>query len=242
MNRRLWPFLLLLALFAAALAGCNAFEGQADGNSREARLEAARIAMDRGDYETAVPLLQALDAAWPGDAEISRALASAYAGRAGLDLLGLAAQAAAAADNASLSAIDRLMKTLPVPATASRIADAERAVAAWNGLLSTPNDYYSLALSQATLGLLTLAKAIDPAGTGVDPARIPSISDVDAVTLYASIADALANLGPGKAGLAPDSDLLEAFARIKAEIDAVSPAAGAAPADIRAWLSSQGWR
>jgi hypothetical protein len=229
---------ILLALsFSAAIAGCNAFESQADKNSREARLETARIAMDDGDYATAVALLEALGTAYPGDGEVARALAAALAGRAGLDILGLAAQAAASADNASLSAIDRFLKTLPVPVTDANIADANRAIDAWSAIASTPNDFYSLALAQLTLGLLTLDRDLNPSGTGVDPALIASMSDADLVTLYTSIDDALVNLGPGKAGLEADSDVLGELGRIKADIDA----RGANPDGIRAYLAAQSW-
>ena len=239
MNRKRSIYLVLLALFAAALLGCNAFESQADKNSRDAKLEAARIAMDQGNYAVAVPELQALSETYPGDAEISRALASALAGRAGLDLLGLAAQAAAAGDNASLSTINQLMKTLPSPVDNANIADAKAAVDAWTVIASTPNDYYSLSLAQVTLGLLTLTKDINPAGTGVNAALIPSISDNDAVTLYASVRDALVNLGPGKAGIASDSSVLKSLTKIKTGIDTTT--GGATPTGIRNYLSAQSW-
>lgn len=241
MGRKGFICLALLVLFGAALSGCNAFESMADKNSREARLEAARIAMDQGDYATAVGLLDALHASYPADADISRTRAAALAGRSGLDLMGLVVQAAAAADNASLSTIDQLIKTLPNPVDNAHIADARAAVDAWTELASTPNDYYSLALAQATLGLLTLDKDLVNPGTGViDPARIipGSLPDEDAVTLYASISGALGNLGPGKAGLAPDSDILKSVAEIKSGIDALS---GTLAERVRAYLASQSW-
>lgn len=242
MNRKRLTWVVLLTLLAVGLSGCNAFESMSDKNSREARLEEARIAMDQGDYTTAVGLLDALHASYPADVEISRARASALAGRSGLDLLGLAAQAATAADNASINQINQLMKTLPNPVTDAHLADAQSAIDAWKAIASTPNDFYSLALAQATLGLLTLDKDLVNPATGLIDAtassRIFSISDTHAETLYASITDALVNLGPGKAGLATDSDVLKSLGDIKSGIDARS---GTVAEKVRAYLSSQSW-
>jgi predicted small secreted protein len=237
-----WGTVLLLSC-AAALPGCNAFDGLGDDGSREARLEEARIAMDHGQYDAAVGMLESLLSSNPGDAGIERTLAAAYAGRSGLDLLAIVAQAAIAADNASLSDISLLMKTLPNPVTDNNIADANRAIGGWTAVASGPDDYYSLALSQATLGLLTLAKdLVPPGGTAVDVTRIGSASafpDADALTVYGAIDAALANLGPGRAGLDTQSDVLKSLATIRAEIDA---AAGATTADkVRAYLGAQSW-
>lgn len=234
----------LLALLLAALIGCNAFDGTGDENSREARLEEARIAMDRGDYGNAVPLLQSLSASYPADGEIARALAAAWSGRAGLDLLGLAAQAAAAADNASLSTIGELLETLPNPVDDGNLADIAASVAGWSAVASTPNDYYSLALAQLTQGMLVIVKDTDTDGDGVPDdfgtALEPTISDPDAVTIYGSLADAILNLtDPARAALAPDSDVLQSLLEIKAGMDALSPGEGASADDIRAYLQSE---
>lgn len=90
-------FLFLSLLFSFISLGCeNIFEDMANDSTEEARLEEARMALDKGDYTTAVNIfldLCGLSAADPtsgtptcDNATISL-LASAYMGRSGLDLI-----------------------------------------------------------------------------------------------------------------------------------------------------------
>jgi len=83
--------IVLLFLFAF-LVGCgdsNVFESLGDDSSREAKTEAALMAMDDGDYNSALSILLALNDSNPGDARLLQYLASAYSGLAGLDTLNL---------------------------------------------------------------------------------------------------------------------------------------------------------
>ena len=90
-------FLFLSFLFYSMSMGCgNIFEDMADDSTKEAQLEEAQMVLDKGDYTTAVNMLLSLcglSAADPtsgtptcDNATISL-LASAYMGRAGLDLI-----------------------------------------------------------------------------------------------------------------------------------------------------------
>ena len=70
-NGKRWILAVVLILGFLGGACDNAFESLGDKDSREAKLEEARIAMDSGDFTTAVALLVALNSEYPGDTEIS---------------------------------------------------------------------------------------------------------------------------------------------------------------------------
>ncbi|MRR14579.1 hypothetical protein EG833_03960, partial [archaeon] len=71
------------------LSGCNAFEAISKDSSSEADLEDAQTALDDGDYQGAIDILEpGYDASNPDPAS-TRILASAYMGKAGIDLTNL---------------------------------------------------------------------------------------------------------------------------------------------------------
>ncbi len=88
---------LLLGLVFMGCGDSNIFEGLADDNTNEAKLEEAQIALDKGDYTKAADILQdlcGLSAENPTsdptcDNETISLLASAYMGKAGLDLINI---------------------------------------------------------------------------------------------------------------------------------------------------------
>jgi hypothetical protein len=78
---------LALILFLS-LVGCdrNVFDSVSDDSSSEADIEAAQMALDDGNYQEAIDILEpGYDESAP-DQRISRILASAYMGKAGIDL------------------------------------------------------------------------------------------------------------------------------------------------------------
>ncbi|MCL0096784.1 hypothetical protein M1N66_04175 [Thermodesulfovibrionales bacterium] len=80
----------ILIIAAFLLTGCgNALEWAADDDSREARLETARMALDDGNYAEARHILYELNNRYPNDPEVSELLSNAYAGKAGLDTFAL---------------------------------------------------------------------------------------------------------------------------------------------------------
>jgi hypothetical protein len=89
--RKIIFILSIMLLIASFTAGCDdsILEGLADDDSFEAKLEEARIALDKGEYSKAVALLEALEAANPGNALIMQYLSNAYSGLAGLDTFNL---------------------------------------------------------------------------------------------------------------------------------------------------------
>ncbi len=90
-ERKHLPFsLILLTLICAALlSGCgdsNMFESLADDTTTEAQVSNAVDALNSGDYNAAVAILEGMDTT---DPEIKKYLASAYIGSTGFDTLKL---------------------------------------------------------------------------------------------------------------------------------------------------------
>lgn len=80
--------LVVMLMFSAFLWGCeaNTLSTLADDSGRQSDVVEARMALDDGDYDKAVRLLEDdYDPASP-DPEVAGILASAYMGKAGLDL------------------------------------------------------------------------------------------------------------------------------------------------------------
>jgi hypothetical protein len=78
--------LTFTAILLMALAGCesNMLESLADDSSKEADIEAAKIALDDGNYDSAISALSSYKGS--SDPEVAGILSSAYMGKAGLDL------------------------------------------------------------------------------------------------------------------------------------------------------------
>lgn len=80
-------FFLSLIIFLS-LTGCNSnvLESLSDDSSSAADIEAARMAIDDGNYQKAIDILEPGCNQTNPDLEIARILASAYMGKAGIDL------------------------------------------------------------------------------------------------------------------------------------------------------------
>ncbi|HNY66639.1 MAG TPA: hypothetical protein PKM41_14485 [Deltaproteobacteria bacterium] len=82
-------FLVASTLLILLLTGCSndsVFRGMADDSSRDSTIEDAAIALDEQDYDSVInDLIGMYDTTNP-DPEISRLLASAYMGKAGIDV------------------------------------------------------------------------------------------------------------------------------------------------------------
>ncbi|MDT8272803.1 MAG: hypothetical protein RRA35_06390 [Desulfomonilia bacterium] len=93
------------ALLIVCMAGCSSdsvLQGIADDESRIAYIEEAAIALDAADYDTALRILEPLYNETSPDPEVARIISSAYAGKAGIDMLTLIENA----DNPSYSNFD----------------------------------------------------------------------------------------------------------------------------------------
>lgn len=241
-SRNRWVLPVMLVLVSLGAACDNAFDGFADKGSREARLEEARIAQDEGDFQTAVALLEALHAESPGDAEITRSLASALSGRAGLNFFDLVARAQDAQDAPGDNTIRQLVAAFPHPVTDANLSDISRAIALEGAVASSSgdaNDFYSLGLYYSAQAVLVVSKDTDLAPVdGVPDTFTPSaFSDADAQTVYGSLENALVNFGPGKAGLDESSEVLKSLDDLKREIDPTGTGTGIGD-KLRAYLDS----
>ncbi len=81
--------LLFLALILfLSLMGCdsNVFDSVSDDSSDAANIEAAQMALNDGNHQEAIDILEPLYDRSNPDPEVSRILASAYMGKAGIDL------------------------------------------------------------------------------------------------------------------------------------------------------------
>ena len=99
----------ILSFLLAFLAGCdnnNALNSLADESSKNARTEAAIMAMDEGDYQKARNILLKLTRKHPNDAKLHQYLASAYSGLAGLDTLNFLVIIDALDDSGNSGSID----------------------------------------------------------------------------------------------------------------------------------------
>jgi hypothetical protein len=219
-----WVLAVILVLGFLGGACDNTFQSLGEKDSREAKLEEARIAMDKGDFTTAVALLETLNVQNPADTEITRSLASALSGRAGLNFFDLVARAKEALDASGDHTIQQLVAAFPHPVTDNNLSDISRAIVLGGAIASSSgdaNDFYSLALYYTAQTVLVILKETDLApGDGVpDTFNASALSDADAQIVYVSLVNALTNFGPGKAGLDESSEVLKSLVDLKREID-----------------------
>lgn len=148
-------------LVLMALAGCgdsNIFEGVGDKNSKQAQTEQALIAMDDGDYQTAINILTTLVQNNPGDAQLLQYLSSAYAGAAGLDTLNILTVINQLDSNGQSGNIDMIGLALgnangqlSSEEVAAKLANINNAIATLN-LIQNPNSDQTI-----QLGVLSMA-------------------------------------------------------------------------------------
>ncbi len=151
--------LLAIGLMTAPL-GCGV-----DDTSVEAQMEKAMMAMDAGNYTSALATLNALcpDVTVCTD-EILALLGEAQMGLAGIELFGLLDQLTGTTTNATtFGAIDTLLGTgLPDTASLQGALDALQQI-------STPaaSDQLRLAVAAAAHMVATVVEVVDPNSTGV---------------------------------------------------------------------------
>ena len=181
-----WRLLVAGCVGASVVAGCgdsNLFEGLANDGTTQATVEAARIDIDNGNYTAAIAALEALCgtnlSAPTCDAQTVALLASAYSGRAGLDVLDLIREATTTPSGVtgSFSTFSSLLPTL----TESNKQDMHSAVTLLSGLTSrTPNQNLQMAVVAAADLIITvgvdLTSGFD-ATTGV-PTVSPTLAAV----------------------------------------------------------------
>jgi len=234
---------ITLVFASLLLTGCggNLFEGLADDGTKGAKMEAARIALDEGDYGKAVLLLEELcgtDTANLTCDDTARAdLASAYVARAtGLDVLKLIekAEEAAAGPTGSFTTVSTLLPIGEInncvsdPGSCTIQGDLEKAIDILNGLLpdTVPSDptpeqknrYLQLSVASA----VDIAVTIGLVSDGLDqetglPNNPPSSIPIEYVT---RVSDDINNIVLGLEGAGiPSTNLSEDINTIETSID-----------------------
>ncbi len=240
---------IMLVFTSVIFAGCggNLFEGLSDSDSDAAKKEAAKIALDKGDYTKAVSLLEELCGTnisnLTCDEETQADLASAYVARStGLDVLQLIAKAEEAAANPTDS-FTTVSTLLPIPDINTCAADPaasclvkddmENAIGILEGLLATtdPSDSNltevekNLYLQLAVASAVNIAVNIGISSGGLDdtagtPVGTPSSeSDLPAGVLE-DIERDVNNVADGIQGSGISADLSDDIATIESELDA----------------------
>ncbi|MFH2065557.1 MAG: hypothetical protein ABIK15_10200 [Pseudomonadota bacterium] len=244
---KLFMILGVLFLIASFTVGCddNILEGLADDDSFEAKLEEARIALDKGEYDKAIDLLTVLDNENPGNATIQQYLSNAYAGLAGLDTFNLLMTIEALDDSNNSGSIDMMGLILgdsngliTASQLQSKLENLENAIHILEGISSPNNDHkvqlgiLAVAHISLTLGNIVLE---DQGGTSVtltedalasqySSGQPAEFSNVSPATLNTS--GLTADLGYiGEAVIALDSnssqdnDLSQDFSQFQSDID-----------------------
>lgn len=174
-------YLLCMILSFAALSGCesNLFEDLAKTDTREAKLEEARIAIDDGNYNNAISILSescGFDPKKPTvppggltkcDKETQALLSSALMGAAGLDVIKLLDLASDLAKNPSKTAtldFTTVSQLLPTQSSES-ITDMYAAVTLLSDISpKTADDNLQLAMASASAAVLTVGAISCPPG------------------------------------------------------------------------------
>jgi hypothetical protein len=152
-------------LLAAILGGCgdqNLFDSAADDTSTTGEVEAAKIAIDNGDFDDALAILEGLcgtDTSSPScDGETASLLSSAFAGRAGLNVFDLIENSVDAVSGSTLNSLSTFSTLLPVPSTRDKsdLHDAVEILASLSTRTANQNlqmAIYAMADAVVTVGV-----------------------------------------------------------------------------------------
>ena len=172
--------------------------------------EDARIALDKGDLDTAVTLLSELVADDPTNYQRYPLLAAAYAGKSGFDILNVVT----ANFGGSNSLIQTMTSFLPTPISRGALydqslTDMDSSIKTLTAIpaelrTSTSSDKYAtsavlqLTLYQAAYGVMLLNK-FTYSTTAYDPSQLANMTAADAAAILAAFAGASGSSGAGSA-------------------------------------------
>lgn len=181
---------LLLGLVSMGCGDSNIFDSMADDSTSEAKLEEAQIALDKGDYTTAVNVLLdlcGLSAEDPTsgtptcDTSTISLLASAYMGRAGLDLINIIKTAEDTSNQGQTGTQDTFSEFSTILQTLNE-QDMQNAVELLEGLgdARTTDQNLQMAVAAAADTVLIIMNipglVLDPT-TGI-PTTLPDDTDI----------------------------------------------------------------
>lgn len=182
-------FFILFLVYSMSV-GCsnsNIFEGLTDDNTKGAKLEEAQIALDKGDFTAAINTLLdlcGLSAQDPTsgtttcDNDTRALLASAYLGRAGLDVIKIIDTAVNTANTGTQGSIDTFTEFSKLLLNGKETDTHNAAIILSNIQNKTPDQNLQMAVA-ATADTVLIIKdvaGIDPT-TGV-PIKLPSTSEI----------------------------------------------------------------
>lgn len=236
----LWAgFLLATALFLGGAdgSGCGGksiFESMSDDNTTEAKIEKARIAIDKKEFADAIQTLEGLCGtvltAPTCNPEITSLYASAYAGRAGLDVFQLISEGAGRPGGSSASFT--LFSSHYAASTPSDLSDMDKALTLLQAIpLSTPRtpdqglQLAVTATSHLVMTLGGLTNGYDPV-TG-KPNTLPGPSNASQVAASVSPVQsdvALMQTGLDESGIAGEK-IGSQITQIKGPLATPSPTA-----------------
>lgn len=189
-----------MCLLLASTSSCtNLFEGSAKKDGDPAKLLEARKKMDHYQWTAAIEQILSLSAEYLAKREVKALLASAYAGRCGLDFLAIA-------DNLKNPGSSNLFEILVLAfpgATAAQVTDCIAAETTLKTISATatdrnPDENLLMAfVSFAKLGVIA-SNNLDIDGNGladdgIDPCT--ALSDSEAAQLVTGVANAIVSLG-----------------------------------------------
>jgi hypothetical protein len=224
---------LVFAFTACLLFSCgdaNLFEGLGNDETQQAKIESAKIDLDKGNYSVAIATLQELcgtNFSQPTcDAETASLLASAYSGRAGLDAIDLINKATNTSGGTtnSFSTFSAILPTL----TESSKNDMHIAVTLLSGLSSrTANQSLQMAIV-ATADLITTVGVDLTNGYNTNtgaPNSVPTLSAVQSAETnlgtVTQVSNDLSLVVQGVAGSAlSNQDLTNDITEIENNLDA----------------------
>lgn len=182
--------LLQIFLLASVLLSCaNAFLEMSDKTTDKAKLYDARLRLDKSDWSGAITVLTSLSSGYLEKREVKVLLASAYAGRCGLDFLELANNI----QNAGATAFFAVLLTAFKGKTATHLADCLSAEATLNTIgdsVATRNANENLLMAFVALskmGVILSIRADTDANGVVDSTFLPC--HVDGATGTAVLPD-----------------------------------------------------
>ncbi|MFZ5874996.1 MAG: hypothetical protein ACOYXU_01185 [Nitrospirota bacterium] len=176
-----------VGLLAAMLGACgdqNLFESMADDNSTTAEIESAKIAIDSGNFDDAIATLEGLCGTSPTaptcDGETASLFASAYAGRAGVNVFDLIENSVNLTSGATLGSLATFSTLLPSPSTRDK-SDLDDAVELL-GSLAAPTANQNLQLSIYAMANAVVTVGVDLTGgfngiTGL-PNVVPDVTTI----------------------------------------------------------------
>ncbi len=186
---------IVLLIFLSSASCTNIFTEAADKTSDQAKLFDARKKIDSGDWTGAITKILSMSATAQAQRDVRALLASAYAGRCGLDVLALISNITSSAGNPFF----KILMNAFVGATASKVADCRLAEDTINlistnaGLRTTDENLLMAFIGFSKVGAILSFDADTNSDLTVDVGYDPcaALDDTQAAELITGMANAI---------------------------------------------------